>query len=215
MTLKGCGTCMYEDLPATHEPCNSCFYGDGGLQNWVESRVEPKDCDSCRYESLDGSEEPCCVCDDEYDEWKPIAAEVVGRGPKVEPKLKIKTCYTCKHGDLRTNEEPCRNCDDDHDMWEPIKTEKENPMIGPNVKDYGVPEDMVKCPKHYTDLDGKPEVWDWIERGMTDDEYRGGLKFAILKYLRRYRSKNGLEDLRKCQKFLEKLYDFEQEVEHE
>lgn len=47
---------------------------------------------------------------------------------------------------------------------------------------------------------GKTEVWDFvIEQGL------GFLAGNIIKYVCRYKEKNGIEDLRKAQTYLEKL----------
>jgi hypothetical protein len=67
-------------------------------------------------------------------------------------------------------------------------------------------EDKVNHPKHYTQ--GKIEVIDFIL-----DQKMGYLDSNILKYLCRYRWKNGLEDLKKAQWYLAKLIsEYEKEV---
>lgn len=58
--------------------------------------------------------------------------------------------------------------------------------------------DAVEHPCHYTG--GKIEVWDFII-----DQKMNYLEGNICKYLCRYKSKNGLEDLLKCKAYLEKL----------
>ena len=58
-------------------------------------------------------------------------------------------------------------------------------------------------PHHYNH--GKMETWDWIEQGLTTDEYIGGLKFNILKYLHRFELKNGAEDLDKAIEYIKKM----------
>lgn len=53
-------------------------------------------------------------------------------------------------------------------------------------------------PDHY--CQGKIEPWDFcISQNM------GGLEFNIVKYISRYKYKNGLEDLHKAKTYLEKL----------
>lgn len=61
-------------------------------------------------------------------------------------------------------------------------------------------------PDHYKQ--GKMETWDWIERGLTDEEFTGYLIGNVYKYIQRYESKNGEEDLKKAQVYLKKLIDF-------
>jgi hypothetical protein len=70
-----------------------------------------------------------------------------------------------------------------------------------------MPKDNIEHPAHYTALEGKPEVWDWIDLGMDYHEYCGYLQGNILKYLRRYKYKNGKEDLQKAEAYLKKLMD--------
>jgi hypothetical protein len=71
--------------------------------------------------------------------------------------------------------------------------------------------DNVNSPKHYTG-NGSIECIDYIEDFLTKEEYVGYLRGNIAKYLHRWRYKNGLEDLKKAQWYLNKLV---QEVEYE
>jgi hypothetical protein len=58
-------------------------------------------------------------------------------------------------------------------------------------------DDVVRHPKHYTQ---GIECWDYIvSHGL------GYLEGNIIKYVTRYRLKNGLEDLKKAQAYLERL----------
>ena len=64
--------------------------------------------------------------------------------------------------------------------------------------------DMVHSPPHYNQA--------WIEcidaiRAATDDGYEYYLQGNIIKYLWRYRYKNGVEDLEKAQWYLQKLIE--------
>lgn len=63
--------------------------------------------------------------------------------------------------------------------------------------------DMVNSPKHYGQ--GKIECIDYIEDFLTKEEYIGFLRGNIAKYLHRWRYKNGLEDLKKAQWYLDRL----------
>ncbi len=58
--------------------------------------------------------------------------------------------------------------------------------------------DMVNAPPHYTT--GKIEVLDFIE-----DQKFGYLDGQVIKYVARYRHKNGLEDLLKAKFYLKRL----------
>ena len=63
-------------------------------------------------------------------------------------------------------------------------------------------EDMVNHPPHYNNAG--IETIDAIE-AMTDTGFEYYLQGNIMKYLWRYRYKNGVEDLRKAEWYLNKL----------
>lgn len=63
--------------------------------------------------------------------------------------------------------------------------------------------DAINQPPHYTA--GLVECIDAIKASMTAEEYAGYLKGNCLKYLLRYRDKGGVEDLKKCRWYLDKL----------
>ncbi len=64
--------------------------------------------------------------------------------------------------------------------------------------------DMVNSPPHYNQAG--VECIDAI-RAATDEGYQYYLQGNIIKYLWRYRYKNGTEDLKKAQWYLEKLIE--------
>ena len=64
--------------------------------------------------------------------------------------------------------------------------------------------DMVNSPPHYNQAG--VECIDAI-RAATDDGYEYYLQGNIIKYLWRYRYKNGVEDLKKAQWYLQKLIE--------
>lgn len=65
--------------------------------------------------------------------------------------------------------------------------------------------DNVNKPKHYTQ--NGMETIDVIKNSMTDEAFKGFLKGNIFKYVSRYEHKNGVEDLRKAQWYLNKLVE--------
>ena len=65
------------------------------------------------------------------------------------------------------------------------------------------PKDNVNSPSHYKQ--GSIEFIDYIKDSLTKEEYIGYLRGNIAKYLHRWRYKNGLEDLKKAQVYLEWL----------
>ncbi len=68
--------------------------------------------------------------------------------------------------------------------------------------DYEKKEDKVNSPSHYQ---GKVEVIDYIEDKLTKEGFQGYLEGNIIKYVSRYKKKNGVEDLKKCRWYLERL----------
>lgn len=71
------------------------------------------------------------------------------------------------------------------------------------MNDRDVPKvsfDSITKPEHYNS--GKIEFIDWLEQGVSDDEYKGFLKGNIYKYLFRYQHKGGIEDLEKAKTYL-------------
>lgn len=60
-------------------------------------------------------------------------------------------------------------------------------------------------PNHY--VFGGIETIDYLKAKLTPEEYRGFLKGNVLKYVSRESEKNGEEDLKKAQWYLEKIID--------
>lgn len=65
----------------------------------------------------------------------------------------------------------------------------------------------VNHPSHYNSL-GK-ETIDILYDFLSNDEYKGFLKGNVLKYMHRYKFKNGVEDLEKAKWYLEELLRIE------
>jgi hypothetical protein len=63
--------------------------------------------------------------------------------------------------------------------------------------------DMVNHPPHYTK--GGIECIDAIAASMTIEEFRGFLHGQVMKYVWRYKYKNGREDLEKAEFYLKRL----------
>lgn len=69
--------------------------------------------------------------------------------------------------------------------------------------------DPVNHPKHYNQ-NGTIECIDYIQDFLTKEEYIGYLRGNIAKYLHRWRYKNGIEDLKKADWYLNKLIELEE-----
>ena len=66
-----------------------------------------------------------------------------------------------------------------------------------------IKDDNVNNPSHYGQ--GRIEAIEYIEDFLTQEEYIGYLRGNIAKYLHRFRYKNGLEDLKKANWYLDRL----------
>lgn len=67
--------------------------------------------------------------------------------------------------------------------------------------------DSVHAPVHYKG--DKMECIDAMEAMLSYAEFRGFLRGNIFKYMWRYKEKNGIEDLRKANWYLERLIKLE------
>lgn len=65
-------------------------------------------------------------------------------------------------------------------------------------------DDNVNKPEHYQ---GEIQCIEAIEAAMSHEEFIGYLRGNIFKYNWRYRNKNGIEDLRKAEWYLQKLIE--------
>ena len=69
-----------------------------------------------------------------------------------------------------------------------------------NEADRDNPNDAVIHPNHY--CQGGIECIKAIEASMTPEEFQAYCKGNVMKYIWRYKEKNGLEDLKKAQVYL-------------
>lgn len=65
--------------------------------------------------------------------------------------------------------------------------------------------DKVKQPEHYTA--GSIECIDYIKDSLSREEWIGYLRGNIVKYMHRFRNKNGIEDLQKAEAYLGRLIE--------
>lgn len=80
----------------------------------------------------------------------------------------------------------------EHSMEKDISTHEEVDL-GKN--------DNIEHPPHYTF--GKIEVIDYIKDKLTGAQFEGYCIGNVLKYISRYRHKNGIEDLKKAKVYLD------------
>jgi len=63
---------------------------------------------------------------------------------------------------------------------------------------------------HYKDKAIQP--WDAMQSWMSAEQFEGYLRGNIIKYIARYPDKQGLEDIRKAQHYLEKLINIKEKT---
>jgi len=63
--------------------------------------------------------------------------------------------------------------------------------------------DVIDHPRHYADT--KIETIKFIEDKLSSEGYEGYLVGNIMKYISRYKKKNGVEDLKKAKWYLKRL----------
>ena len=73
--------------------------------------------------------------------------------------------------------------------------------------------DDYKKPTHYKH--GKYDLITHLADILTEEELRGFLKGNVIKYIDRYRDKNGIEDLEKAREYTHRLEEFEKKVKGE
>lgn len=71
----------------------------------------------------------------------------------------------------------------------------------------------IKDTKRYALKSDKQLMQVMREDLLTDEEFRGAMKFNIFKYGIRYPKKNGVKDLEKAREYIDELIDFEKEIE--
>lgn len=82
------------------------------------------------------------------------------------------------------------------EMYVPIKQ-----VIYEQIKESK--DDSVNHPSHYTQ--GNIETIEYIEDKLTDEQLEGYFAGNIIKYISRYKYKNGIEDLKKARWYLDRM----------
>lgn len=79
---------------------------------------------------------------------------------------------------------------------------RENPNRRTALEDFEKHRDVVNHPAHYT---GKHECIEVMKQILSPAEFKGFLHGNVFKYVFRSNLKNGLEDLKKAQFYLNRL----------
>ena len=90
-------------------------------------------------------------------------------------------------------------------FYAPLKEENEMSKPGIHIPLATETHDAVNHPSHYTT--GGIECIDYIQEKLTPEDFRGYIKGNVIKYLTREQHKNGDEDIRKAQWYLNRLAD--------
>lgn len=105
---------------------------------------------------------------------------------------------------LKNRDDRCQNCSK---CWreavKDIKFKDDIEVVLPLEKAPKELIDNVNHPNHYTQ--GKYEVIDYIEDKLSKEELQGYCVGNVLKYVSRFKHKNGLEDLKKAEWYLNRL----------
>lgn len=70
-----------------------------------------------------------------------------------------------------------------------------------------IQEDIVNTPNHYHK--GGVDVLTFVDGKLSSERIAGFYQINILKYVTRYKEKNGIEDLNKAEFYLKKLIELE------
>lgn len=120
---------------------------------------------------------------------------------------------------IGTDEDLLKSAQEFLQLFERSKCTTTNPILNEKLKNgdkevaklvektFEVFKDNVNSPTHYKlNISGHDiEVIDIIRAILTPEEFRGYLKGNILKYIMRESNKNHIEDLEKCDKYLDWL----------
>lgn len=186
---KNCETCVRRDLPKCEYPCCDCYRANG-YRHFKERDHDSKE--TVNYLSL------MFELIDILNEFeKDYAGEsTLNFANKEEIKMAIeseKNCETCGLKDLDNNMYPCCDClpSNNYEHWEEA---------------YADSKEAVSHPNHYQS--SRFEVIDIIDEFGKDYTGESAFDFGnVVKYILRAKKKNGLEDLKKAQWYLNRLID--------
>jgi hypothetical protein len=166
------------------------------------------ECEDCKFEDVYDGDEPCLNCYPEDSKWQP-------KDPH--------SCRLCKYVESDGGEEPCVSCYDENDKWQP----KEESIIRDcdtckyaEVSGFSEPckncdgskwqpkEDVVNHPSHYET--GKFECIDVMQEVFGKEAVQNFCMCNAFKYIYRTKRKNGLEDVKKAQWYINKYIELEE-----
>lgn len=200
--MNTCGTCKFADVSPTKMPCRDC----DGEDEWTPRQTQQEEMNALAKERLDNVEG--VDADSLFGRIAPKIYEQVLEAARVTPR--VLPVLPAEGTTIRFKRLTLPDTDAD--------AEKQEETLIPHTDLRGSETNIVKeeeedsiveHPNHYTD--GKIELWDWYELGMTDVEFVGGLKMNILKYVGRAGKKYAdkyVEDLEKARAYLNRWIRF-------
>lgn len=149
----------------------------------------------CYYAKVENGQAICTNADND-DDYGEACVEIYCLSPSV-----------CKYHD----ESPFSKCRNKNQDCEKCIQCDESPLIRCYEPETEVKPDAVNHPSHY--CKGGIECIKTIEASMTPEEFQGYCKGNVMKYILRFREKNGLEDLKKARVYLEWLVESKEKQE--
>lgn len=232
MNLKfTCPDCVHVSDPADGDICAPCIL-EPTHPNYRSNKPEHEDttreftCPDCLYWGVSMYESPCSEC------FPTLTRPKFEPMYKKEENGMIASCLTCAHKELPCSDEPCASCKRGkgyEDKFEPETEKKEeekmhysscldcvrsgeqhiselckdcfgtlqHPHFEPKVQ----AEDKVNHPNHYTT--GEIEVIKYIRDKLGCEEFTGYCIGNVMKYISRWRHKDGKQDLEKAKVYLQ------------
>jgi hypothetical protein len=106
------------------------------------------------------------------------------------------TCDTCFHRDVDGDKAPCDTCCSPTPHWEPIQYKPEDVALNKRALDIQV------AGNHYKELAIQPV--EYIHANNI-----GYFEGNVIKYVSRWRNKNGVKDLEKAKHYIDLLIELE------
>lgn len=206
--MSKCDKCAHLMVPFYKDPCYTCIslrhdkFEPRSDSSQAEEKKEPEICANCKHIDLGALEEPCFSCGG-FNNFEPKEKK---ENAKMKNTEEVRGCDNCQHKDEFVFNEPCLSCLCTAPVYLNF-IKKENAEMN-NA------EDKVNHPSHYTT--GEIEVINYIRDKLGCREFTGYCIGNVMKYISRWRHKDGAQDLEKAKVYLqwaiESAYKEESEV---
>ena len=109
-------------------------------------------------------------------------------------------CVTCVHATKRLRDEPCASCNSGRSSW--VSAQRAYPTDAETKVDVASAFKAQVGGNHYT-------KWKIQPFQLSMDNHLDPMQHTIIKYVMRFRDKNGIEDLRKAIHTIQLLAEYE------